>query len=66
MTVLLTTEELLTHIDNQKVLESALRFSRSQAWRVINGNAKLTNPAIELVMLKLNIHPDFKLTKIGK
>ena len=66
MTTLLTNDELLTHVEDQKVLESALRLSRSQAWRVINGKSKLTQPAIELAMLKLDLHPEFKLTKRGK
>ena len=59
----LSNEELLEQVADQKVLEIALGLSRSQAWRVVNGKSKLSSHARELVMLKLNIHPTFKLTE---
>ena len=58
----MSTEELLTHVTDQKVLENFLGLSRSQAWRVVNGRSKLSSHARELVMLKLNIHPTHSLT----
>ena len=57
----LSNEELLEVVTDQKVLEKALGLSRSQAWRVVNGKSNLSSHARELVMLKLNIHPTFKL-----
>ncbi|HHZ69159.1 MAG TPA: hypothetical protein EYN67_12710 [Flavobacteriales bacterium] len=58
----LSNEELLTLLGGQKVLESALGFSRSQAWRIVNGKSKLTPQARELIILKLGIHPTLQLT----
>ncbi|HHZ71310.1 MAG TPA: hypothetical protein EYN54_13775 [Methylococcaceae bacterium] len=60
MTNILTNDELLTHITDQKELETFLGLSRSQAWRVINGKSKLSGHAIELVMIKLGIHTEYK------
>ena len=57
----LSNEELLKQIQDQKVLEVALGLSRSQAWRVVTGKSELSSHARELVMLKLGIHPTFKL-----
>lgn len=56
-------DNLISHIDNQKVLEKVLYLSRSQAWHLFTGKSKLSPAYCELLMLSLDIHPTHQLTK---
>lgn len=54
--LLMSHDDLISAIKNQKVLQTHLGVSRSQAWRLYRGYSRLTMPARELLMIKLGLH----------
>lgn len=56
---LMSHDDLIRSIKNQKVLESNLGVSRSQAWRLYKGYSRLSLQSRELLMIKLGLHDDY-------